>query len=158
MDNESNQQLQRMIREGGVEDVTEKIRERKHSNFLRIDARRIQEVIELGIEESEEYRANRFEAAAPFMFREYTDIYNRARKGNLDFEILGKFIDVLEKIEIGELGQHDGAHEIGKLLKKIYVDSALRQADKLDERANGGEKIQAVVKSISYADFKAGKV
>tara|TARA_Y100000389_G_C17458942_1_gene520215 strand:+ start:300 stop:752 length:453 start_codon:yes stop_codon:yes gene_type:complete len=146
-----------MIREGGVEDVTDKIRERKHSRYLRIDAQRIKEIIELGIEESEEHRANRFEAAAPFMFREYTDIYNRARKGNLDFDILGKFIDVLEKIELGELGQHDGAHVIGKLLKKIYVDSALRQADKLDTNAKKEIKIREKVKDISYAAFKSEK-
>jgi len=154
MNSHDRQQLDRMIRDGEVEDVTDCIRDRKHSATLRQELENIQWL--LGSEyTNQEGFDNRCEAAAPFMFRNYTDIYNRARKGNLDFAIMGQFVDVLARIEEGELGQHEGAHEVGTLLKKLYIDSAVKQADKLDE-ANStavSERAQSPL-SISYAEFK----
>ena len=78
--------------------------------------------------------------------------------GNLDFfSIMDKFIDVLEKIEDGELGQHEGANEVGKLLKKIYIDSALKQADKLDaERGDADVPKRPSPRKIGYREFKVG--
>ena len=151
------QQLQRMIREGGVTDVTEEIRKKKHSAYLRIDMSRLKYLVELDLQEDEPTFAARCEEAAPFTFREYTDIFNRARKGNLDFLIMEKFIDVLEKIEDGELGQHEGANEVGKLLKKIYIDSALKQADKLDaERDDADVPKRQSPRKIGYKEYKTG--
>ena len=59
------------------------------------------------------------------------DIYNKIRKDEIDMTILLKFLDVLKKIEDNELDQHEGSFEVGKLLKELYVDSALRKAEKL---------------------------
>ena len=162
MNQQEKSQLDRMIRDGGVEDVTQCIRDRKHSSVLRAELDRIEELLKLefGPEDvcaDPKVFAVRCELAAPFMFRNYTDIFNRARKGNLDFEIMGKFVDVLHRIEEGELGQHEGAHEIGKLLKKLYIDSAIKQGDKLDE-ANQEETTDKPKDPIhiSYAQFKSG--
>lgn len=150
------QQLQRMIREGGVTDVTDKIRDKKHSSYLRSDMKRLEHLLSLKLEEDDWTFAARCEEAAPFTFREYTDIFNRARKGNLDFDIMNKFIDVLEKIEQGLLGQHEGANEVGKLLKKIYIDSALKQANKLDESREATDiPARTSPIQISYKQFKA---
>ena len=157
MNAQEQQQLQRMIREGSVTDVTEQIREKKHSSQLRADMESLRNLVNNKIEEDDWTFAARCEEAAPFTFREYTDIFNRARKGNLNFEIMSKFIDVLERIEVGELGQHEGANEIGKLLKSIYIDSALRQAEKLDAQREGGACITTAPNTpinISYRDFK----
>lgn len=149
------QQLQRMIREGGVTDVTDEIRKKKHSIYLRSDMKKIQDLLSLKLDEDEWTFAARCEEAAPFTFREYADIFNRARKGNLDFDIMNKFIDVLEKIEQGLLGQHEGANEVGKLLKKIYIDSALKQANKLDESREAEDvPARASPIKISYKQFK----
>jgi hypothetical protein len=41
----------------------------------------------------------------------------------------------LKKIEDQEIDQHEGSYEVGMLLKKIYVDSALKKANKLNENA-----------------------
>lgn len=156
MNPDESQQLQRMIREGQVEDVTDAIRKRKHSRFLRMDLATIKGLLEARKDEGDEEFASMCEQRAPFMFAEYTDIFNRARKGNLDFEMMGTFVDVLEKIEKGELGQHDGAHVIGKLLKKVYIDAALRQAEKLDEEksaADSGVAPPASPRKISYRAF-----
>ena len=156
MDCQARQQLDRMIRDGGVEDVTDCIRNRKHSPTLRQELENVQWLLASEYVDQAGFD-DRCEAAAPFMFRNYTDIFNRARKGNLDFEIMGQFVDVLTRIEEGELGQHEGAHEVGTLLKKIYIDSAVKQADKLDQ-ANSAEvpKRADSPLSISYAEFKGG--
>jgi hypothetical protein len=52
--------------------------------------------------------------------------------------------------------QHEGSFEVGKLLKKIYIDSALRKADKLDE-ANKEQEEKKPVEQISWAEFKNKK-
>ena len=110
MNCQDRQQLDRMIRDGGVEDVTDCIRNRKHSPTLRQELENVKWLL------ASEYAGqdgfdDRCEAAAPFMFRNYTDIYNRARKGNLDFDIMGQFVDVLARIEEGELGQIEHMRE-----------------------------------------------
>jgi hypothetical protein len=67
-----------------------------------------------------------------FLFMHYTDIYNKIRKDEIDLQILFQFLEVLRKIENKELDQHEGSFEVGTLLKKIYIDSALKKADKIN--------------------------
>jgi hypothetical protein len=62
---------------------------------------------------------------------------------------------VLNSIEEGHVDQHEGSFEVGKLLKKIYIDSALRKADKLNEaNEEGEEEEEKPIEAISWADFK----
>jgi hypothetical protein len=75
-----------------------------------------------------------------FLFTYYTDIYNKIRKDEIDLKILNQFLNVLRRIEDGELDQHDGAFIVGTLLKEIYVDSALRKAAKLNENQEQEEQ------------------
>jgi hypothetical protein len=91
-----------------------------------------------------------------FLFTYYTDIYNKIRKDEIDITILNKFLDVLEKIENGELDQHEGSFEVGTLLKKLYVDSALRKAEKLDEENNSAanQEPKKPTLEISWKQFK----
>ena len=157
MNQSEQQQLQRMIREGNVNDVTEAIRERKHSRFLRQDMRVLQELLKEGLDPNGDDFDEQCRIKVPFCYIEYADIYNRVRKGNLDFTIMEQFLDVLEEIETGKLGQHDGAHKVGKLLKKIYVDSAIKQANKLDEsqgEATTTSKTVSEPLDIGYKEFK----
>ena len=62
---------------------------------------------------------------------------------------------MLRRIEVSELDQHSGAYEVGNLLKKLYIDSALRKAEKIDKKT--GKKITRPVikpKKITYAQYK----
>ena len=73
----------------------------------------------------------------------------------LDLNILGKFLEVLKEIEDGKLDQHEGAYKVGLLLKDMYLDSAVKKADKLNEKYNKEEKpVNKKPKKISYAEFK----
>jgi hypothetical protein len=63
-----------------------------------------------------------------FLFNNYTDIFNKAHKDELDLNIMGKLLDVLKKIEDGLVDQHEGSVMVGTILKELYVDSHLEKA------------------------------
>ena len=72
-------------------------------------------------------------------------------KDEIDINILNQFVDRLKDIEDNKLTQHEASFEIGKLLKKIYIDSALKHANKLE----GEKKIASLTpKKISWRQFK----
>ena len=153
MDDKARLQLQKMIKANDVEDQTELIRELKHSHLLQND---INNLIML----KAKYRNNQDKineegmSECGFLFTYYTDIYNKIRKDEIDLKILNQFLNVLRRIEDGELDQHDGAFIIGTLLKEIYVDSALRKAAKLNENQEQEYVEPREVVNISWKDFK----
>lgn len=155
MDDNQRLQLQKMISANNVEDQTNLIRELKHSHLLQND---INSLIKLKIK----YNNNQemIQCDAPnecnFLFTYYTDIYNKIRKDEIDLKILNRFLNVLRQIEDGEIDQHDGSFIVGTLLKEIYVDSALRKADKLnEEHEESREKMLEPVINMSWKEYKA---
>jgi hypothetical protein len=78
------------------------------------------------------------------------------RKSEIDLKILYQFLEVLEKIENGKMDQHEGSFEVGTLLKKLYVDSALKRAEKLDEKYKE-EKVVVEKKNIGWKNYKIFK-
>jgi len=125
-------QLQNMIKANNVEDQTNLIRTLKHSDLLKND---INSLILLKAKyRSEPEKINEIALIeCNFLFTYYTEIYNKIKKDEIDLDILFKFIEVLKNIEDGKIDQHEGAFAVGTLLKKIYIDSALKKADKLNE-------------------------
>ena len=75
-----------------------------------------------------------------FLFDNYTDLFNKIKKDELDLTILGHFLVVLREIEEGRMDQHTGAYEVGKVLKRLYIDSAVTRADRLDSKHNKHSK------------------
>ncbi len=155
MDDNQRLQLQNMIKANNVEDQTELIRELKHSQILRND---INNMIKIKSKYGDDADQIYSECAAEcsFLFTYYTDIFNKVRKDEIDILILNKFLDVLKQIEDGKLDQHEGSFLVGAILKELYVDSALRKADKLDEQ-NKEEKVEPKKPEvqISWKQFKA---
>ena len=132
MDDNARLQLQKMIKANDVEDMTGLIRELKHSVVLKnnVDAL-VQLMSKYGEDEDTLFEEATVECN--FLFTYYTDIFNKIRKNEIDLKILFNFLDVLNKIESGELDQHEGSFVVGKLLKEMYIDSALKKADKLNK-------------------------
>jgi hypothetical protein len=155
MDDNARLQLQKMIKANDVEDQTGLIRELKHSHQLKSD---INGLIFLKAKHrnNQELIVTEAMTECNFLFTYYTDIFNKVRKDEIDLNILFKFIDVLRQIEDGELDQHEGSFVVGKLLKELYVDSALRKADKLNEEHEKAKPIEKVVEpiNISWKQFK----
>ena len=154
MDSSQKLQLQQMIKANDTEDHTENIRNLKHSELLRTD-------INLLIVLKNKYRddADQLNLEAmvecSFLFTYYTEIYNKVRKDEIDLYILFQFLDVLKKIEDGGLDQHEGSYEVGMLLKKLYVDSALKKADKINSQYDNADKrVEVEPIKISWRQFK----
>ena len=161
MDNNQRLQLDKLIRANNVEDVTQDIRERKHSSLIRND---IAKMVNFKKQYPRLSRSNpkqfdrMLESKCSFLFNNYTDIFNRLKKDELNLDIMWQFLEVLKNIEDGTVDQHEGAYHVGKLLKEIYIDSAKTRSQKLDELANKRKKSISKKpdngKNISWSQFK----
>jgi hypothetical protein len=149
--------LQKMLSESDCEDNTSHIRKVKHSVHLRDDIRKLdtfkQNNVAMRDSDSPRY-LGLAQSECSFLYNNYTDIFNRIMKDELDLEIMTKLLIVLKLIEDGKVDQHEGSVMVGKILKELYVDSAIKLADHLD--ANNPVQPEAVreSKSITWKDYK----
>ena len=153
--------LKRMISQtDDYVDNTDNIQKLQHSSLIRKDILKIEKIkreqpvlANPSIDDFIELCKNE----CPFLFNNYTDIFNKICKGLIDLSIMGNFLDVLYYIENGKLDQQEGSIIIGKLLKQLYLDSAVRTADALDSEFEKENTININIpepKNISWNDFK----
>ena len=154
MDDKQRIQLQNMIKTNNTVDYTESIRELKHSHLIR---EQCEKLIMLKNQFNGDDEKIHYEAIneCNFLYTYYTDIYNKLRKDELDLTILKRLLDVLEKIEQGDLDQHEASFEVGTILKQLYVDSALKKADKINQQEeNKVAKEQKATRNITWKQYK----
>jgi len=148
-------QLSNMIKTNNVEDQTELIRTLKHSHIMRDE---INTMIILKAKYRDDPERIHLECMndCNFLFTYYTDIYNKIRKDEIDLGMLMKFIDVLKEIEDGLLDQHEASFKVGTILKEMYIDSALKKADKLDKaNESATPEVKKEVNKVSWKQFKS---
>ena len=154
-------QLKKMIEANDTKDMTDKIRENQHSIKIRES---INMLIKLKNENMDLFLTNKkgFEDIAlpscGFLFQHYTDIYNKIIKDQVDIRILNKLLDILKKIEDNVVDQHEASFMVGTILKEMYVDSAIKKAEKLDEESEKNKKPKIEPKNISWKEFKTNLV
>ena len=153
MDDNQRLHLQKMISANNVEDNTDLIRNLKHSHVLRED---INNLIMLKCKYQDDADSLHLEGitSCNFLFTYYTDIYNKVRKDEIDIHIMNKLLDVLKQIEDGKLDQHEGAFLTGTILKELYVDSAIKKADKLNANDEPRPEPKKAEKNVTYKQFK----
>ena len=153
MDDNQRLQLQNMIKANNVEDQTNLIRNLKHSELLRNE---INNLIMIKAKYRDDAERIHLESMneCNFLFTYYTDIYNKVKKDEIDLSILHKFLDVLQSIERGELDQHEGSFRVGTLLKELYIDSALKKADKLNQEQDAPEEPTRPALNVSWKQYK----
>ena len=143
MNDDERLNLRKMIAANNTEDNTSKIRNLKHGELIRADVATLLKV-KHDYARLEKSNPAQFDAICvsrcAFLFKHYTDIFNKIKKNEMDLTILMKFVSVLKLIEDGKIDQHEGSFEVGKLLKQIYIDSAIRTAEHLDEKYAAIEK------------------
>jgi hypothetical protein len=159
MDDKQRLQLKQMIKDNDVEDQTDKIREIKHSSLIRKDVI-MMEMLKQKHPEMRKHDPAKFSQLAQFqckfLYDNYTDIHTKIKNDELNLSIFNEFLNVLQRIENEELDQHEGSFEVGKLLKKLYVDSALRKAD-MNDRGDieiTDTEPQSDPVNISWKEFK----
>ena len=153
--------LDKMIRVNEAEDHTNQIRELKHSKKIFDEVNVLMKLKkDWGTRATTEVSAFDDECASKcsFLFNKYTEIFNKVKKDEINMDILLQLINVLHYIEDGAVDQHEGSVMVGKLLKEIYIDGAVRKADKLTTEANNehGNKEDEIreAKNISWSDYK----
>jgi len=154
MDPQERLNLQKLVKEYGAEDTTKKIRTLKHSKLIETDIFAFQymknkysRLAQSNPKQFEQMVVNK----CNFLFVNYTNIFNRLMRDELDLSILQQFLLKLREIENGMMDQHEASVEIGGLLKKLYIDSALRR----DKKSKGFKKQKKKSsKNISWNEFK----
>ena len=161
MDESQRLNLEEMLKHSDVEDNTDKIRKLKHSSKIKED---VETYIKLNKKYERMKKNNKkifnqmMVTHLNFLWTNYTNIFNRLVKDELDLKILSKFISILSLVEDGKLNQHDASVKIGEILKSLYIDSALKRQEKVDKRndkISQKEKIIKPKKNISWAEYKA---
>lgn len=144
--------------EGEYVDNTQHIRKLKHSELMRDDIRKL-ELLKLKHPEMMKTAPLKFremaETEAFFLFSNYTDIFNKVLKNELDLDIMAQVLYVLKMIEEEEVDQHEGSVLVGKLLKQLYIDSALKYSENLDKENTDCDKGDGTKsKEISWSKWK----
>ena len=153
MDDNQRLQLQNMIKTNNVEDQTNLIRNLKHSELLMNEINNLIMIKAKFRDDAERIHLESMNECN-FLFTYYTDIYNKVKKDEIDLTILHKFLDVLQSIERGELDQHEGSFRVGTLLKEMYIDSALKKADKLNQGQDAPEEPKRSALNVSWKQYK----
>ena len=148
--------LANMIKANEADDFTNDIRNKRQSQLIRND---IKQMLFLKEKYSRLSKSNPNEFdkicvnQCKFLFNNYTDIYNKIKNDTLNLTIFSKFLDILKQIEDGELNQHEGSYLVGKHLKEMYIDSALKKSEKLDKKYGSKEK-EVRPKNITWKQYK----
>jgi hypothetical protein len=129
--------LKKLVDEMQSDDNTAQIRELKHSGKIWKDIKKMEKVemenMVLKNSDPEKF-VDLCRNECSFLFTHYTDIFNKLLKNEIDMTIMVKLLVVLRKIEEGKVDQHEGSLLVGKILKEMYIDSAIRRGENLDKQ------------------------
>ena len=157
MNSDERLNLKKLINEMDCENNTETIRKLKHSVLIRDDIRKL-DVLKgkVGSLKDSDFPAflDMCQLECSFLFNNYTDIFNKMIRGELDLTIMTKLLTVLKLIEDGKTDQHEGSYMIGKILKELYLDSAVKRADNIDRELEGEKEKPSDGKAISWSEYK----
>lgn len=144
--------LNDMIQEGNCVDNTETIRQLKHSSLITKNVTTLLHIkkkynLNKNNDNTVDFKAldNECINECRFLFDNYTSIYNKLLRDQIDLAVFYKFLYYLKKIEDGELTFYQASYEIGTLLKNMYVDPIIEEKEKKNDR---------IVKPITWNEFK----
>ena len=141
MNAEEKKILNEMINKNNTIDNTETIREKKITKVLRKEIAFIKYIKGQHLDKKRiEFETQK---CCPTLINDYNNIYTKILENKINYNILYKFLNELEKIENKELNQHEASYNIGKLLKEIYIDPEIN---------NNTSDI--IAKNINYNEYK----
>jgi hypothetical protein len=149
--------LKKMMGEFDYQDNTDMIRKLKHSVKIRDNIRRLEDLkrnhADMRITSPEQF-FNIAHTECKFLYDNYSDIFRRLMNDEIDIVIMSKLLIVLKLIEEGKIDQEDGSIRVGKILKELYLDSAVRHADALDKKHAEDKPTINEGREISWKSFK----
>ena len=156
MDDKQRLDLSKMLKEYQTEETTDKIRQLKHSKKIKEDVT-VMMNLKNKYSRMEKNENSRFKdlctSHCSFLFNNYTNLFNKLFKNELDLNILSQFLHVLSNIEAGTIDQHEGSYMVGQVLKKMYIDSALKHEKNMEGKDKKKEP-KRKAKNISWNEYK----
>lgn len=154
------QQLEKLLSNVQPVDNSNMIQNKKHSSIIREEIEKLLQIKKENKNLSPKELDEKCSSSCFFLFKNYTQIYNLFVKKNLDYSIFDELLKNLEKIENGEISQHDASVKVGQLLKSIYIDNVVKEKNENDlqyEKDKEETKKQQLntIKDISWKEFKA---
>jgi hypothetical protein len=146
--------LKKLLDESDCENNTEYIRKVKHSTLIRNDVRKLDTLRMANTHLSPVDFAELCQCECLFLFNNYTDIFNKMVKNELDLTIMTKLLTVLKLIEDNKVDQHEGSVMVGKILKELYIDSAMKRADNLNKEHEAEKVAPVESKKISWKEYR----
>ena len=161
MNNEERLNLKKLVNEMDCENNTDNIRKLKHSEKIRDDIRKM-ELLKLSkksLYETEPAEFNELcKKECSFLYTNYTDLFNKVIVGELNLDIMAQMLYVLKLIEETQVDQHEGSAMVGKILKELYIDSAIKRGEKLDKENELSKPVEVEEKKISWNTWKKNKM
>lgn len=139
--------LDQLIKNSDAVDNTEHIRTIKHASKIEKDVAKFLELKRTYHNVSNDMFDKLCLKHCSFLHTNYTHIYNKLVRNELDLGMFGKFITVLKQIEDGKEDQHSASVIIGTILKEIYIDSALKKQAKEDKKNKQKNKKKKIVEA-----------
>jgi len=158
--------LKKLMQQPGheYEDNTDGIRKLRHSELIRSEILELEKLKSTLSETKQKNPAlfvSQCQKKCSFLYNAYTDIFNRVLNDELDLDLMGKALQTLKDIEEGKINQQEGSVLMGKLFYQVFVDSALKKGEKLDQMHHTEDTSETPTyrepKPISYKEFKQKK-
>lgn len=148
--------LKKLINESECENNTDNIRELKHSSKILSDVCILEKMKrEKPVSLKNEDFIEDCKQRAEFLYFFYPDIFHKILKDEINLQILSKLLRVLKMIEDGDIDQHEGSAIVGKILKEMYIDSAVRHGENLDKEHESEKVKKEDGRKINWKQFKS---
>ena len=156
IDEKTRLNFDKMMKEEGVEDNTTKIRNLKHSDKIREQVTTMMDIRNKYSRLDKKMMNNMIDSKCGWLFQNYSNLFLKLKKKQLNLQILNKFLNTLSQIEDGNLDQHEGSVKVGQLLKELYIDSALKSQQDMEEKDKRKKKksFKTPVRKVTWKGYK----
>ena len=160
LDNKTRLNFEKMMKEEGVENNTSKIRTLKHSKKIREQVTQMMNIRNKYARLDKDIMNKMIESKCVWLYQNYSNLYIKLKKNQLNLQILNSFLNTLSEIEDGKLDQHEGSVKVGQLLKQLYIDSALKNKKQIEDKDKKRKKkeFKKPAKKLSWKQYKLTKL
>ena len=152
MDKVDKLNLKKLISEYKPEETTSKIRTLKHSSKIKEDVEKYLKLKSKYARLPRETQLQMYRNQCTFLYENYTNIFNKLVKEQIDLSILYRLLIVLKGIEDEKYDQHEGSVMVGQILKQLYIDSAIKSGNSNDKKSKKVRKRKG--KKLSWSEYK----
>lgn len=156
IDDETRLKFNELLKESDASDNTEKIRKLKHSSKIKEQVSIMMDIKRRYSRLDKKTVDKMIDTQCNWLFTHYFNLFNKLRKDELDIQILGQFVNALKAVEDGDMDQHEASVRVGQILKKLYIDSALKKDKKEEARRERQRKKKPVNRKakLTWAQYK----